>query len=115
MIETGDFGFDICSIKTFSGYYLDLDKLKDSSSGGAASAIAERFIMYGGVVFGVKYSRDFRSAEYCYAERTEELEQMKGSKYITSKKEVFFNGKYMSVYKYVSPLLHGRRDPGQLA
>ena len=105
MIDAEIFGFDISSIKTFSGYYLDLDKLKASSSGGAASAIAERFIMDGGVVFGVKYSRGFRSAEYCYAERPGELEQMKGSKYITSKKEVFINGKYMSVYKMLQDKL----------
>ena len=105
MNGAGDFGFDIRRIKTYSGYYLDHKKLKESASGGVASAIAEKFLMDGGVVFGVTYSPDFRNAEYCYAERPEELEKMKGSKYIASKKEVCIDGEYMSVYKVLQDKL----------
>ena len=105
MNDAGDFGFDFSGIKAYSGYYLDSQKLKESASGGIASAIAEGFISDGGVVFGVTYSPDFRNAEYCCVERLEDLKKIKGSKYITSKKEVFLDGEYRSVYKVLQEKL----------
>jgi formate hydrogenlyase subunit 6/NADH:ubiquinone oxidoreductase subunit I len=40
------------NLKTFCGYYLDKNKLLSCSSGGAASAISEKIIELGGVVYG---------------------------------------------------------------
>ena len=105
MNDAGEFGFDISGIKAYSGYYLDPGRLRESASGGAASAIAEGFLGAGGVVFGVTYGPDFRSAEYCCAERPEELERMKGSKYIASRKEVCVDGAYRSVYRAIQDKL----------
>ena len=84
-------------LKSFSGYFLDADALKRSSSGGAASAIAKSFIRNGGVVFGVAYTEDFRRARYVCAETFDDLRWLKGSKYIFADKEVEVDGKCVPV------------------
>ena len=82
MVGVDEFGFDISKIKAYSGYYKDERKLRASASGGIATEIAEKFILHGGVVFGVIYSSDFRNAEYYCAQSVDELDKLKGSKYI---------------------------------
>ncbi len=77
-------------MKVYSGYIINNEKLLDSSSGGVATALSEIIIEQGGVVFGVRYSKDFRHAEYCKAECFEELNSIKGSKYISSSKKGLF-------------------------
>ncbi len=100
-----EFGYDISSLKAYSGYLRDREKLKASASGGIATAIAEQFIIKGGIVFGVKYSDDFRNSEFCIIDNTDDLDIIKGSKYIKSRKEVFIEGQYYSVYKLVADKL----------
>lgn len=73
-------------IKVYSGYIKEKDKLLQSASGGVVTALSEKIIEAGGVVFGVRYTADFHSAEYCFAENIADLSHLKGSKYITSKK-----------------------------
>jgi len=97
-------------LKSFSGYFLDADALKRSSSGGAASAIAKSFIRNGGVVFGVAYTEDFRRARYVCAETFDDLRWLKGSKYIFADKEVEVDGKCVPVSTAVAAkLLEGRK------
>ena len=69
-------------IPAFYGYYPDEENCARSASGGAATALAELTLAEGGVVFGVEYGPDFRSARYARAETPEELERLRGSKYI---------------------------------
>lgn len=88
-------------LRAFSGYYVNQDKLRNSSSGGGASALAEAIIGNGGCVFGVAYTDNFKRAEYYCAESMEDLEKLKGSKYIETDKRVFYNNEYQSVYSLV--------------
>lgn len=73
-------------MKAYSGYLKEQKKLVESSSGGVATALSEKIISQGGVVFGVKYTSDYRNTEYCCVESEDKLEYLKGSKYIKSTK-----------------------------
>ena len=100
-----EFGFDYSGLKAYSGHITDKDKLLKSSSGGAASHIAEQFIRHGGVVLGVGYAKDFKSAEYYCVKTIDGLEKLRSSKYIASRKMINIDGEYRSVYKVVEEYL----------
>lgn len=102
--------FDTSRLRAYSGYYVDTSKLKESASGGAASALAETVLARNGVVFGVGYTSDFKGAEYFCIERIEDLKKIKGSKYIETAKRVFYNGEYQSVYRLVEQKLKEARE-----
>lgn len=72
-------------MKTYSGYRDD-SSLLESSSGGAASALAESFVQNGGVVFGTAYASDFKSAEMIKADNMDTLSKLRGSKYVETRK-----------------------------
>ncbi len=57
---------------------------KESTSGGAFSAIGEYVIKQGGVVFGVAYSKDFEVI-HKHVESVEELKIFRNSKYVQSR------------------------------
>lgn len=57
---------------------------KESTSGGAFTAIAEYVISQGGIVFGVAYTENFEVI-HRYVETTEELRLFRNSKYVQSK------------------------------
>lgn len=67
--------------KTYGGY-IDSDEILTCASGGIATALSEKFIDEGGCVIGVRYKNDFSGAEYYIARKKEELELLKGSKYL---------------------------------
>ena len=71
---------DIGSVVAFGGWNKDLDIHLKSSSGGIFTALAERVILKGGIVFGVIW-QDKLTAVFDKAETTEELAKMRGSKY----------------------------------
>lgn len=71
---------------TYAGYICDSNKLLKSASGGVATALSEAIIKKGGCVFGVSYSKDFKSAEYVCCDSTEQLDCLKGSKYVETNK-----------------------------
>ncbi|MCR5754966.1 MAG: Coenzyme F420 hydrogenase/dehydrogenase, beta subunit C-terminal domain [Acetatifactor sp.] len=104
------FGFDISKLVAYSGYYIDDSLLKESSSGGAATALSEAVLARGGAVLGVTYTADFKGAEYCLVEQAEDLYKLKGSKYIRPSKEVFYDGERRSVYTVVASLLETGRE-----
>ena len=91
----------------YSGHLTDERALKRSSSGGAASALSAQIIRSGGVVFGAAYTADFRGAEFRCARTEDELEALRGSKYITARKTVTLDGEEMSVYRAVGQMLRG--------
>lgn len=70
--------------RAFAFVNSDLDTLSKSSSGGFFSAIAEWVFMKNGIVYGCKYDENF-NAVFCKAESLEEIEIMRGSKYVESK------------------------------
>lgn len=58
--------------------------VKESSSGGAFSALAEWIIDRGGVVFGAAYSKDCTCVEMSFTEKVK-LDDLRRSKYVESK------------------------------
>ena len=56
-----------------------------SSSGGIFTLIAEEIIKQGGVVFGAAFSDDFRSVHHICVDNIDDLEKLRGSKYVQSK------------------------------
>lgn len=54
-----------------------------SSSGGIFSLLAEQTLKAGGVVFGAAFNKNWE-AEHIYVENAEELERLRGSKYVQS-------------------------------
>lgn len=74
------------AIAHFGGEYKDESKIRESSSGGFATAIANQFINSGGVVYGVSYSDDFSFAQYVRCCDSHSLEKLRGSKYIQASK-----------------------------
>lgn len=69
-------------IKTYGGYIKDFEKLKKSASGGLATAMSEEIILNNGIVYGVAYTCDFKSAEYRRIDKISGLDILRGSKYI---------------------------------
>lgn len=57
-------------------------EVKSSSSGGLFIEIGRYIIQKGGIVYGVTYANDFKSAIYKRATQEQELELFKGSKYV---------------------------------
>ena len=69
----------------YGGYNADPSILKQSSSGGFFSALANRIIEEGGIVYGVIFSDDFRDVYYSNSDEIS-IDKMRGSKYVTAKK-----------------------------
>lgn len=62
---------------------------KQSTSGGAFTAIAETVLRNGGIVFGSAFDSNFKVC-HCFAENVEELEKFRNSKYVQSETGVSF-------------------------
>ena len=77
---------------SYGGYVNDLKAVKSSSSGGFATAISQSFVEKGGVVYGVGYSTDYLSITYDRAERIDELERFRTSKYAQAHKDGVYAG-----------------------
>lgn len=67
----------------YAGVISDVETLKQSSSGGVFSALANAVFEKGGVVFGAAWESDFSLAHFA-ARNAEELEKLRGSKYVQS-------------------------------
>ncbi len=70
--------------------HKDPEILKDSTSGGAFTAIAESVLDEGGVVFGAGYGENFRVI-HKFAENSGELHSFRNSKYVQSDKGKSFS------------------------
>lgn len=72
--------------RAIAGYSLSQDEIKASASGSLGTAIAKGFIKQGGVVYGVAYTANCLGIEYRRAEKEDDLEQFRTSKYAQSRK-----------------------------
>ena len=72
--------------RSIAGYSLSQDEIKASASGSLGTAIAKGFIKQGGVVYGVTYTANCLGIEYRRAEKEDDLEQFRTSKYAQSRK-----------------------------
>lgn len=93
------------SNKAFFGCFRNKNLVIQSSSGGAATAIAMLYLKSGGVVFGTKYSEDFKSVEYACIEQEEDLLPIKGTKYVQVSLIMKINGEKVSVFSAVEDKL----------
>ena len=92
-------------LQAYSGYYYDDNILKQSASGGAADVLARQVLEENGVVFGVAYSENFKSAGYICIESPDDLHLIRGSKYIVPNKQILIEGKYYSIYEVIEQKL----------
>lgn len=72
------------SQKAFIMQHKDGTVLRESTSGGAFTAIGKQVIEKGGVVFGAGFNKDFEVVHQ-YVERTEDLKVFRNSKYVQSR------------------------------
>lgn len=77
-------------MRAYAGYLKQEEKLNKSASGGAARALYENMLDRGGVVFGVCYDKDFRSARFQAVEEKRNLLPLLNTKYIYSEKKDTF-------------------------
>lgn len=69
--------------ETYVGYYANDEIRQKSSSGGIFTAVAEWILQQNGVVFGAAYDEHFE-VHHIAVEKEEELEKLRGSKYVQS-------------------------------
>ena len=81
----------------FYGWSLDADMRSHSSSGGLFSVLAEKILSEGGIVFGARYSEDFKSVVLDCTENTS-LQSLRTSKYVQSKAD----GVYKKIALYLN-------------
>lgn len=62
-----------------------------SSSGGAFSVIAESLLKQGGVVYGAGFNPDYSELLHMHAENSEELDNLRRSKFIQSRKNTVYS------------------------
>lgn len=72
---------DFFEMKCYAAYINTNIRLK-CSSGGIFSSLAYDVIVAGGVVYGVEFSEDWKSAKYCRVSDLYNLDKLYGSKYI---------------------------------
>jgi coenzyme F420-reducing hydrogenase beta subunit len=77
-------------IACYAAHGLDRGELLSCASGGVATALSKAVLKAGGWVCGVRYGADFRSTHYICTNRVQDLEALKGSKYIQSQKDGIF-------------------------
>lgn len=74
-----------CTTTAMAAINLNEEIRLKSSSGGIFTLIAEKIIKQGGVVFGAAFADDFRTVNHICVDNTEDLDKLRGSKYVQSK------------------------------
>ena len=79
----------------------DRSLLLQSSSGGVFSLLAERVLEKGGIICGAAMTEDLRGVRHVFAESREELDALRGSKYVQSRTD--------GIYPRIRDALEGGR------
>lgn len=102
---------DLTNGKTvYSGYVKNNSILRKSASGGAAAALYNHVLKNSGVVYGVGYTEDFKSAEFYEVTNVKDISILQSSKYIQSKKTVCINGRQINVFDRVAEQLQNGKN-----
>lgn len=94
-------------IDFYAGYIADKAELISSASGGLATAVSQKFIQTGGIVYGVRYTTDWSGVTYQRADRVEALESFKTSKYAQSVKDDVYTQVLLDLKKGIKVLFVG--------
>lgn len=70
--------------EAYAFVYNNKEVLKNSSSGGAFSAISDYFLNHNGIVYGAIYNYEQNIVSHSRAENNEQRDRMRGSKYLQS-------------------------------
>ena len=70
--------------ETYAAVSKDRKTLSESSSGGVFTSLAKNTLREGGHVFGAAFSDDFRTVQHVVIDRIENLNDLRGSKYLQS-------------------------------
>ena len=111
--------------KSFSYSMPEANDLKKSASGGLATAISRAFVKNGGIVYGVAYVESYNSISYVRVNSIEDLEKLRGSKYVQAIKGDIYkkvrndlkDGKdvlYIGLPCEISALYHAIKNTEQL-
>lgn len=100
-IENDEYNISLC----FGGQIKEKRELLSCSSGGIATSLSKKIIEENGVVAGVAFSDSFLNTEYILCRKKEELERIKGSKYIQARKNDVFQKIKTILQKESTPVL----------
>lgn len=76
--------------KAYAGWAASENDIIRSASGGFAAVLSRVFIKNGGVVYGVSYTEDLSGASYIRATSEQDIDRLRGSKYIQARKHDVF-------------------------
>ena len=77
--------------RVYAGYNLNNSDLYKSASGGISYLLSEYFLKNTGIIYGVSYSKNYKSAEYIRIDNIKKLRKIQSSKYIETKKNNIYN------------------------
>lgn len=76
-------------VGSFAAKHKQKEIRRKSSSGGIFTALAECILLAGGIVYGAAFQNDF-SVKHISINKTEDIEQLRGSKYVQSDLDSIF-------------------------
>lgn len=82
-VEKDKVGKTLYDCAAYACYLRDEDELRKSTSGGAFFSLAKKIIETNGVVFGAAFVSK-KYVQHVYVERLEDLDKLRGSKYVQS-------------------------------
>lgn len=77
--------------RVYAGYNLNNSDLYKSASGGISYLLNEYFLKNNGIIYGVSYSKNYKSAEYIRVDNIKNLRKIQSSKYIETNKNNIYN------------------------
>lgn len=92
--------------KCYCGFINESKKLMRTSSGGAATILAEEFIKNGGIVIGVKWAADYRSCLFKLVKNVFDIEEITGTKYLSPRYKIEVDNIELDLFSTVQKYLN---------
>lgn len=91
-------------MKAYAGY-IKTDELMKSASGGVASLLTQIVVEDNGVVFAVKYDRDYKKALYGEIRDIQDIDCYRDSKYFQKENIIEYKGQKIKIYERIQEVL----------
>lgn len=85
--------------------YIKTDELMKSASGGVASLLTQIVVEDGGVVFAVKYDKDYKKALYGEIRDLQDIDCYRDSKYFQKENIIEYKGQRINIYERLQEVL----------